>query len=79
MLTIKGTYDGKEFKPLSEEDLPEVEGVVPVQITFLPGECEAGSSGVNEAEAAKRMRAERNEMTPLGFPVKDLVEDGRYR
>lgn len=79
MLTIRGVYDGRGFRPLPSESLPHVHRKVPVAIVFLEdisGEEETAQSQLN---IAGRMRAARNAMLPLGMSVKNLVEEGRER
>ena len=78
MLAIKGIYDGKTIRPLATETLPEVEGEVPVLITF-PGVKDAEAERRQRIETAERMVAERDAIEPLGCSVKDLIEEGRYR
>lgn len=79
MLTIRGVYDGKTFKPLPTEPLPKIERVVPVAIVFLEDISTEEQLRQYQIEAAKRMRAARKTMPPLGVSVKDLVEQGRDR
>jgi hypothetical protein len=79
MLAIRGVYDGKTFKVLPTERVPVVQREVPIAIIFL--EDVAGELKGRQClgEVAKRMRAAREAMTPLGMSVKDLVESGRER
>jgi len=79
MLTIRGTYDGKTFKPLPTEPLPQIEREVPVAIIFLEDVSIENQRRQHQMEVAKRMRAARDAMPPLGVSVKDLVEQGRER
>jgi len=79
MLTIRGVYDGKTFKPLPTEPLPKIERAVPVAIVFLEEVSTEEQLRQYQTEAAKRMRAAREAMSPLGVSVKDLVEQGRDR
>jgi hypothetical protein len=74
MLAIRGTYDGKEIRPLATEALARVEHEVPVAIVFL----EQGNEDRDRAlAAARRMRERRDAMEPLGCTVKELIEEGR--
>jgi hypothetical protein len=71
MIAIQATYDGKNFKPLPSERLPEVNREIPVAIVFL----EEGSTQNEKPEqdekrrrlldSALRMRAQRDAMEPL--------------
>jgi hypothetical protein len=79
MLTIRGTYDGKTFKPLPTESLPRTDREVPVAIIFLEDISLEDQIRQYQIEVAKRMRAARDAMPPLGISVKDLVEQGRER
>lgn len=75
MMTIRGIYDGKNFKPLSTESLPEVDHEVPVAITFLE---EIQPDGLRrQMQIAKRMRTAREAMPVLSESLKELVEAGR--
>lgn len=76
MLTIRATYDGQTFRPLPFEPLPEVEKEIPVAIVFLE---DVPTLRQDPQEVARRMRAARERMQPLGVSVKDLVEEGRER
>ncbi len=78
MYTIKATYDGQIFKPLATEVLPTVEGEISVAIVFLDG-AKWETSRQDQREAARRMRAARDLMEPLGMSIKELVEEGRDR
>lgn len=77
MLTIRGVYDGKTFIPLPNEPLPQVQREVPVAITFLVEVQLENDAGQPQADVAKRMRAARDAMPPLGVGVKELIEMGR--
>jgi hypothetical protein len=79
MLTIRGTYDGKTFKPLPTESLPRTDREVPVAIIFLEDISLEDQMRQYQIEVARRMRAARDTMLPLGISVKDLVEQGRER
>lgn len=79
MLTIRGVYDGKTFKALPTESVPPVDRGVPIAIVFLEDITADAQRRENQAEVAKRMRAARAAMMPLGRSVKDLVEEGRER
>jgi len=79
MLTIRGVYDGKTFSILPSEPLPQVQREVPVVIVFLEDVALEANRGQLQAEIAKRMRAARNAMPPLGVNVKELIEEGRER
>ena len=79
MLTIQGVYDGKTFSPLPNEPLPQAQRAVPVAMTFLV-EVQLEDAGRQpQADVAKRMRAARDAMPPLGVGVKELIETGRER
>jgi len=78
MLTIRGVYNGKTFRVLPSEPVPIVDREVPVAITFLEGIVES-KKRLEQTAIAKRMRAARGKMLPLGLRVKDLVEEGRER
>jgi hypothetical protein len=79
MLAIRGVYDGKTFKVLPTEPLPEVRGEVPIAIIFLQEVSAEHEARQQLAEVAKRMRRARDAMLPLGMSVKELVEAGRER
>jgi hypothetical protein len=79
MLTIRGVYNGKTFSPLHNEPVPQVQEEVPVAIVFLKEVSPEANGREREREAARRMRAARDAMTPLGTSVKDLIEAGRER
>lgn len=79
MLTVRGVYDGKVFKPLPSEKVPLVHREVPVAILFLEDITAGNERKQRQAEIAARMRAARAMMAPLGMSVKDLVEAGRER
>lgn len=78
MLTIRGVYNGKTFRVLPSEAVPVVDREVPVAITFLEDIVES-KKRLEQSAIAKRMRAAREMMLPLGMRVKDLVEEGRER
>lgn len=73
MLTIKGVYDGKTIRPLPGEPLPQVQGTIPVEITFL-SEAEVLHSW---GETLAKLQAERAKIPPLEGTVKDLIVAGR--
>ena len=79
MLTIRGVYDGKNFRALPTEPVPTVHREVPVAIVFLEDVAVETQGRRHQVEAARRMRAAREAMAPLGMSVKDLVEEGRER
>lgn len=68
MLTVRGIYDGKTIRPLPGEQLPEVEGEVPVQIIFQ----------LEDTPASKLLRI-REAHPPLPFPVRELIDHERAR
>jgi hypothetical protein len=77
MLAIRGVYNGKTFSALPSEPLPLVEQEVPVAIVFL--EEVSPAEDRRQVEVARRMRAARDAMPPLGMSVKELIEAGRER
>lgn len=77
MLAIRGVYDGKTFRALENEVIPDIEGEVPVALLFL-GETSEIVKARREM-AARNLRALRDRMEPLGCSVKDLIEEGRER
>jgi len=79
MLAIRGVYDGKAFSALPSEPLPLVEREVPVAIVFLEEVSPAADQRQRQVEVARRMRAARDAMPPLGVSVKELIEAGRER
>ena len=79
MLTIRGVYDGKNFSVLPNEPVPQVQREVPVAIVFLEEIAPEAERRQHQAEVARRMRAARNVMPPLGVSVKELIEAGRER
>lgn len=79
MLTVRGTFDGKEFKPLPSERVPAIDREVPVAMLFLEEVGADNERTRRQLEIAARMRAARAAMAPLGMSVKDLVEAGRER
>jgi hypothetical protein len=79
MLTIRGVYDGKTFKVLPTEPLPEVQHEIPVAIIFLEDIAIETQRHQHQIEIAERMRAAREAMPLLDITVKDLVEEGRER
>ena len=79
MLAIRGVYDGKTFSALPSEPLPRVQREVPVAIVFLEEVSLEVDRRQHQVELAKRMRAARDAMPPLGMSVKELIEAGRER
>lgn len=77
MVTIRGVYDGHNIRPLPAEKLPEVAGEIPVLITFMQEETNGHTE--DRHEIARRMRAIREAMPPLGISLVELIEDGRER
>jgi hypothetical protein len=71
MLTIGGVYDGKTFSALTNEPVPQVQEEVPVAIVFFKEV--ALQANRRECEAARRMRAARDAMAPLGMSVRELI------
>lgn len=76
MIAVQATYDGKEFRPLPSEQLPEVSGEIPVIIVF-PEDAIQAEKRRRLLESAQRMRALRDAMQPLGVTVAELLEEGR--
>jgi len=54
-----------------------VQREVPVAIVFLEEVAPAVDRCQHQVEVARRMRAARNAMPPLGVSVKELIEAGR--
>jgi hypothetical protein len=79
MLAIRGVYNGKTFSALPSEPLPRVQRNVPVAIIFLEEVLPETDSRQHQIEVARRMRAARDTMPPLGVSVKELIEEGRER
>ena len=79
MLAIRGVYDGKTFSALPNEPVPRVQREVPIAIVFLEEVAPEADRRQRQAEVARRMRAARNTMPPLGGSVKELIEAGRER
>jgi hypothetical protein len=79
MLAIRGVYDGKTFSALPNEPVPRVQRAVAVAIVFLEEIAPAVDRRQHQVEVARRMRAARNAMAPLGGSVKELIEAGRER
>jgi hypothetical protein len=79
MLAIRGVYNGKTFSALPSEPLPRVQRDVPVAIIFLEEVLPETDSRQHQIEVARRMRAARDTMPPLGVSVKELIEEGRER
>jgi hypothetical protein len=79
MLAIRGIYDGKTFSALPSEPLPRVQREVPVAIVFLEEVSLEVDRRQHQVEVARRMRAARDAMPPLGMSVKELIEAGRER
>ena len=78
MLAVRGVYDGKTFRALPNEPVPTVDREVPIAIIFLEEVSLKAQRRQHLVEVAKRMRAARNAMSPLGVSIKDLVKEGRY-
>ena len=78
MLAIRGVYDGKTVSILPSEPVPQVRREVPVAIIFLE-EAAPEADRRHQIEVARRMRAARDAMPPLGVSVKELIEAGRER
>ena len=74
--TMRGVFDGQEFRFLPNEPLPEVKGEIPAAVVLLD---EGGAKDDGPARAAARLRAARQAMQPLDIPLKALVEQGRER
>jgi len=79
MLAIRGVYDGKTFSAFPGEPLPRVQREVPVAIVFLEEVSPEADRRQRQVEVARRMRAARDVMPPLGMSVKELIEAGRER
>ena len=79
MLAIRGVYNGKTFSALPGEPLPQVQGDMPVAIIFLEEVSLEADKRQHQVEVARRMRAAREAMPPLGMSVKELIEAGRER
>ncbi len=79
MLAIRGVYDGTTVRLLPSEPLPVFEGEAPVVIVFLVDWLTGEERRRRQREAARRMRAARDAMEPLGISLKDLIEEGRER
>jgi hypothetical protein len=79
MLAIRGVYNGKTFSALPGEPLPQVEREMPVAIIFLEEVSFEADKCQHQVEVARRMRAARDAMPPLGMSVKELIEAGRER
>jgi hypothetical protein len=79
MLTVRGVYDGRAFRPLPFERIPRVRREVPVAIVFLEDVAAEDGRAQRQIEVAERMRAARSTMALLPMSVKDLVEAGRER
>jgi hypothetical protein len=77
MLAVRGVYDGKPFRALPNEPVPAVDREVPIAIIFLEEVPLKAQRRQHLVEVAKRIRAARDAMSPLGVRVKDLVEAGR--
>ena len=79
MIAIRGVYDGKTFSALPSEPLPQVQREIPVAIVFSEEVSLEADQRQHQEEVARRMRAARDSMPPLGMSVKELVEAGRER
>ncbi|MEK7277910.1 MAG: hypothetical protein AAB427_11225 [Chloroflexota bacterium] len=78
MLALRGIYDGKTFRVLTSEKLPNIKGVVPVAIIFLEDMTDE-QRRLRQIEAARWMREVRAHMPPLDMSIKDMIEEGRER
>ena len=79
MFAIRGVYNGQTFSALPTEPLPHVQRDVPVAIIFLEEVALTADKRQHQREVARRMRAARDVMPPLGISVKALIEEGRER
>jgi hypothetical protein len=79
MIAIRGVYNGKTFSALPGELLPQVQRDMPVAIIFLEEVSLEADRRQHQVEVARRMRAARDTMPPLGMSVKELIEAGRER
>jgi hypothetical protein len=79
MIAIRGVDDGKTFSALPSEPLPQVQRAIPVAIVFLEEVSPQTDQRQHQVGIARRMRAARDVMPPLGMSVKELVEAGRER
>jgi len=79
MIAIRGVYNGKTFRALPSEPLPQVQREIPVAIVFLEEISPEADRRQHQVEIAHRMRAARDAMPPLGMSVKELIEAGRER
>jgi hypothetical protein len=79
MIAIRGVYNGKTFSALPGEPLPQVQREMPVAIIFLEEVSLEADERQHQIEVARRMRAARDAMSPLGVSVKELIEAGRDR
>jgi hypothetical protein len=75
MIAIRGVYDGKTFRALENEEIPIINGEVPVALVFLHETKEVLKA--QRETAARNLRALRDRMEPLGCSVKDLIADSR--
>lgn len=79
MITIQATYDGKNFKPLPSEQVPEVNREIPVAIIFLEEVPAAKPPQKSQRAIAEEMWAARAKMQPLGMSITEMIEEGRER
>ena len=79
MIAIRGVYNGKTFNALPSEPLPQVQREIPVAIVFLEEVGPETDRRQHQVQIARRMRAARDAMPPLGMSVKELIEAGRER
>lgn len=77
MHAIRGVYDGKTIRAIQNEELPVVEGEVPVQIIFLESDFLGSDTKEQRLSLIQRILSERDQRNPLSFPVRELIEDGR--
>lgn len=78
MIAVQATYDGKSFKPLTSESLPEVSEETPVTILF-PDPSAAKPAERSPREIIEAMWAARAKMQPLGMSIPEMIEEGRER
>lgn len=79
MIAIQATYDGKNFKPLPSEKLPEVNEEVAVTILFPESAVSAKKAEKSQQEIIREMWAARAQIQPLGISIPEMIEEGRER
>lgn len=79
MIAIQATYDGKNFKPLPSEKLPEVNEEVSVTILIPESAVSAKKSEKSQREIIRDMWAARARIQPLGISIPEMIEEGRER